>query len=207
METYQLIHTGAEVDTAVGRALVGGAIDNAITEVASDVSELDTRIDSAEDSISIVQTNITALQTGKQDNLTAGTNITIVDNVISASGGSGGGASIQTTTNVLKGDGAGNGVAATPGTDYLTITDKPESFTVTLTTSGWENKQQTVSNAKFVADGNGYDFFVAPAPGSVEAYRDGGVYMSAISNGSATFTCTDVLTSELTVNIQKVGVR
>lgn len=207
METYQLIYTGAEIDTAVGRALVGGAIDNAINEVASDVNALDTQLDSAEASISEAQTNITALQTGKQDKLTAGTNITIVNNVISASGGSGGGSSIQTTTNVLKGDGAGNAVAATPGTDYLTITDKPESFTVTLTTSGWENKQQIVSNAKFVADGNGYDFFVAPAPGSVEAYRGGGVYMSAISNGSATFTCTDVLTSELTVNIQKVGVR
>lgn len=32
---------------------------------------------------------------------------------------SGGGATIANTSNVLKGDGAGNGVAATPGTDYV----------------------------------------------------------------------------------------
>lgn len=34
--------------------------------------------------------------------------------------GSGGGATIAVTTNVIKGDNTGNGVAATPGTDYMT---------------------------------------------------------------------------------------
>jgi trimeric autotransporter adhesin len=37
----------------------------------------------------------------------------------SCSGGGGGGATIAHTTNVIKGDGAGNGAAATPGSDYV----------------------------------------------------------------------------------------
>jgi hypothetical protein len=39
--------------------------------------------------------------------------------ITAAANGSGGGATIASTSSVLKGDGAGNGVAATAGTDYV----------------------------------------------------------------------------------------
>lgn len=43
-----------------------------------------------------------------------------LDQILAAAGGGGGGATIAATSAVLKGDGAGNGIAATPGTDFAT---------------------------------------------------------------------------------------
>ena len=67
---------------------------NRIDGLSDDVGALDGRLDTAEDDIDSLETrmggaedDIDALESGKQDVLTAGDNITIEDNVISASGG------------------------------------------------------------------------------------------------------------------------
>lgn len=54
---------------------------------------------------------------------------------ILAGGGGGGGATIAATNEVLKGDGAGNGIAATPGTDFATVAQAAHSGGVIGTAS------------------------------------------------------------------------
>jgi hypothetical protein len=49
--------------------------------------------------------------------------------------GGGSSVTIQSTSLVIKGDGAGNGIAATPGTDYLTDNDGPVVYLATFPSS------------------------------------------------------------------------
>lgn len=61
-----------------------------LSSLSDDVGALDGRLNSAEDDIDNLENDVDSLETtlsNKQDSLTAGNNITIVDNVISASGG------------------------------------------------------------------------------------------------------------------------
>lgn len=61
-----------------------------LSSLSDDVSGLDGRLDNAEDDIDNLENDVDSLETAlssKQDTLTAGDNITIEDNVISANGG------------------------------------------------------------------------------------------------------------------------
>ena len=69
---------------------------------------------------------------------------------------------------------------------------------VTLSASGWSNLAQTVSVDGVTADNT---VVIAPAPASHDAYTEAGVKCSAQASGELTFTCADVPTVELTVNV------
>lgn len=72
-------------------------VDNQTIQIVN--GKLHANIDELDAEVNNLSDRITTLQTSKQDTLTAGANITIVDNVISATGGgSGGGASIDDST-------------------------------------------------------------------------------------------------------------
>ena len=58
-----------------------------VGQLESDVGTLQTKVDQHTQSISGLSTDVNGLKTSKQDKLTAGTNITIENNVISATGG------------------------------------------------------------------------------------------------------------------------
>ena len=78
-----------------------------------------------------------------------------------------------------------------------------KSFTVTLTTTGWSNKAQTVSNSNFVT--SGYAYMVSPASASFLDYGSAQIYADDVTtNGQMTFHCEDVPSSALTVNITRV---
>ena len=57
---------------------------NQINSLSDDVSALDGRLDDAEDDIDNLENDVDSLESSKQDVLTAGTGISIVNNVISA---------------------------------------------------------------------------------------------------------------------------
>lgn len=69
--------------------------------------------------------------------------------------------------------------------------------TVTLTTT-WSSKTQTVSATGVTASNT---VIITPTPTSYNAYCEYGVYCSAQSSGTLTFTCDEVPTSSLTVNV------
>lgn len=71
-------------------------VDNQTIQIVN--GKLHANIDELSNEVNNLSNRVTTLQTSKQDTLTAGTNITIVDNVISAIGGGGGGASIDDST-------------------------------------------------------------------------------------------------------------
>ena len=91
------------------------------------------------------------------------------------------------------------------GTSYTTPSLKGESGitvqTVTLASSGWTNKTQTVSASVTATD----DVFISAAPASISAYTTAKVYCSGIGNGTLTFVCTDVPSADLTVNVGVIG--
>ena len=81
--------------------------------------------------------------------------------------------------------------------------DKSVAFTVTLTSAGWSNNAQTVSNANFLSAG--YAYTVAPASGSFANYADAMVYADDVTtNGRMVFHCDSVPTANLTVNILRM---
>lgn len=78
-----------------------------------------------------------------------------------------------------------------------------KSFTVTLTTTGWSSKAQTVSNANFVT--SGFAYIVSPASTSFLDYGTAQIYADDVTTtGQMTFHCEDVPSSALTVNIVRV---
>ena len=78
-----------------------------------------------------------------------------------------------------------------------------KGFTVTLSSSGWSSNAQTVSDEKFIA--SGYSYIVSPASSSFADYASAQIYADDVStNGQMTFHCTDVPSSNLTVNIVRV---
>lgn len=70
--------------------------------------------------------------------------------------------------------------------------------TATLTVAGWSNNQQTVSVSGITASNT---VIVSPAPASVSAYGNAGIYASAQGAGTLTFTCTTVPTAAININI------
>ena len=71
-------------------------VDNQTIQMVN--GKLHANIDELGNEVNNLSDRVTTLQTSKQDTLTAGANITIVDNVISAIGGGGGGVSIDDST-------------------------------------------------------------------------------------------------------------
>ena len=71
-------------------------VDNQTIQIVN--GKLHANLDELGNEVNDLSNKVTTLQTSKQDTLTAGANITIVDNVISAIGGGGGGVSIDDST-------------------------------------------------------------------------------------------------------------
>ena len=113
-------------------------------------------------------------------------------------GGSGSGTSTATMEFV-----AGTGITLTDDTTNkkLTIGCSVTSFsstTATLTTAGWSSNAQTVSVTGVTASNT---VIVSPAPSSYADYCTCGVFCSAQSAGTLTFTCSETPPSALTVNV------
>ena len=77
-----------------------------------------------------------------------------------------------------------------------------ERITITLSSSGWSNNQQSVTATGVTADN---DVFVSPAPGSYDAYCESGVRCESQSSNRLTFKCTEKPTSNLSVNVKIFG--
>ena len=75
--------------------------------------------------------------------------------------------------------------------------------TATLAVASWSNNAQTVSVSGVTASNT---VIVSPAPASHEAYAKAGVYCSAQASGKLTFTCKNVPSAALTVNVIVLGV-
>ena len=76
-----------------------------------------------------------------------------------------------------------------------------KSYTLTLPAASWSENSQTVSVSGIVADETAQQITAMPAAASQAAYYAAGVYASAQSAGSLTFTCTTVPTEDLTVYV------
>ena len=79
---------------------------------------------------------------------------------------------------------------------------KHSTISVTLSSSSWSSKTQTVT-ASGVTTSN--SIVASPAPASHAAYSAAGVYCSAQASGKLTFTCDQVPSANLTVNIMILG--
>ena len=109
----------------------------------------------------------------------------------------------------LKSDGTG-AISAAASIETDDIADEAVAFakieegathtdaTVTLTAAGWSSNTQTVDVSNVKADST---VIVSPAPESFKAYGESGIYCSAQAEGKLTFTCEDVPTADLTVNV------
>ena len=73
-----------------------------------------------------------------------------------------------------------------------------KSVTVTLTTSGWNSNSQTVS-VSIVSANN--IVIVSPVPEDQDTYSKCGIKCSAQSNGSLTFTCKTLPTTDIHINV------
>lgn len=78
------------------------------------------------------------------------------------------------------------------------VDSRKATASVTLGASGWSGKAQVVSVPGVTVDNT---VLVTPAPGSYVAYGEAVVYCSAQGNGSLTFTCDEVPTGDLAVNV------
>lgn len=106
-----------------------------------------------------------------------------------------------TVSGLLKGDGSGGVSAAVAGTDYQSPV---KSATVTLSANAWSGNSQTINISNVTA---GSLVTVAPVPTAQNrtAYLEAGVYCSAQGAGTLTFTCEDVPSVNLNVNIQIIN--
>lgn len=118
-----------------------------------------------------------------------------------------GGANPATATPLMDGTAAVGTATKYAREDHVHPTDTSravaadfKAFTVTLSSSGWSSNAQTVSDAKFIA--SGYSYIVSPASSSFADYGAAQIYADDVStNGQMTFHCTDVPSSNLTVNV------
>ena len=106
-----------------------------------------------------------------------------------------------TVSGLLKGNGSGGVSAAVAGTDYQSPV---KSATVTLSANAWSSNSQTINLANVAANSL---VTVAPVPTAQNrtAYLEAGVYCSAQGAGTLTFTCEDVPSVNLNVNIQIIN--
>jgi hypothetical protein len=72
------------------------------------------------------------------------------------------------------------------------------SISVTLSASWWSNNSQTVT-ATWVTTTN--SVVISPDPSSFEDYTWATIYCSAQATNSLTFTCSDVPSNDITVNV------
>lgn len=111
------------------------------------------------------------------------------------------------TTSILKGDGAGGVVAATPETDYAS----PETMRkVTLTVAGWSSstKQQTVAVSGVLSDSTKQKVTCSPVDESYGSVWNT-CYVQCVGHAadSLTFQCDEIPTAavEVFVSIQSVS--
>lgn len=82
----------------------------------------------------------------------------------------------------------------------------PVKLTLTLTTAGWSENTQTVTNTALKA--SGFSYIVSPAYASISAYNDAGIRAQDVTtDGSMTFVCDSVPSVAVTVEILKVRVQ
>ena len=72
------------------------------------------------------------------------------------------------------------------------------TITVTLTSAGWSSSTQTVTATGVTASNT---VIVSPAPANIQDYANAWIYASAQGSGTLTFTCEEVPTSAITVNV------
>lgn len=81
--------------------------------------------------------------------------------------------------------------------------DKSVSFTVSLSAAGWADNAQTVSDARFLAEG--FAYIVSPVSGNFYDYGDAGIYAEDVNtDGQMVFHCEDAPDTDLTVNIVRM---
>ena len=110
-------------------------------------------------------------------------------------------ASIPKTSAILKGNGSGGLVAATPETDYASPVFMRK---VTLTVAGWNSstKQQSVTVSGILADTTKQCIYPAPVDTSYDsAWNSCGVLCVAQAADSLTFQCAEVPTSAIEVYV------
>ena len=100
-----------------------------------------------------------------------------------------------TASGILKGNGTGGVSAAVAGTDYQA---PKKTATATLTAADWTDNEQTVSVTGVTAANS---VVITPAPAFVTAYGEAGIICTEQDAGTLTFTCEDVPTAALTVNV------
>ena len=109
--------------------------------------------------------------------------------------------SVPSTTSLLKGNGSGGLVAATPETDYASPGFMRK---VTLTVAGWNSgtKQQSVTVTGILADTTKQCIYPAPVDTSYDsAWNSCGVLCVAQAANSLTFQCSEVPTSAIDVYV------
>lgn len=77
-----------------------------------------------------------------------------------------------------------------------------KSFTVTLPSGGWSDNTQSVTATGVTAANT---VIVSPAPASYLTYAEAQVRCTAQASNSLTFTCEDVPSAELTVNVTVIN--
>ena len=84
--------------------------------------------------------------------------------------------------------------------DLTTKNDKLEAVTISLTVEGWDSSAmtQTVAVHNVTVDNI---VWVSPAPASFDAYGDAGIRATAQGDGTITFTCTNVPTEVISVEV------
>ena len=105
------------------------------------------------------------------------------------------------TTSILKGNGSGGLVAATPETDYASPVFMRK---VTLTAASWNSstKQQSVTVTGVLADTTAQCIYPAPVDTSYDsAWNSCGVLCVAQTTNSLTFQCSEVPTSAIEVYV------
>ena len=108
---------------------------------------------------------------------------------------------VPSTTSLIKGNGSGGLVAATPETDYASPVFMRK---VTLTVAGWNSgtKQQSVTVTGILADTTKQCIYPAPVDTSYDsAWNSCGVLCVAQAANSLTFQCSEVPTSAIEVYV------
>lgn len=115
--------------------------------------------------------------------------------------------SVPSTTSLLKGNGSGGIVAATPETDYASPVSMRK---VTLTTAGWNanTKQQTVTVSGVLTDRTKQKVICSPVDESYDSAWNA-CYVQCVGHGadSLTFQCDEIPTAavEVFVSIHSVS--
>lgn len=108
---------------------------------------------------------------------------------------------VPATTSLIKGNGSGGLVAASPETDYASPVFMRK---VTLTVAGWNSstKQQSVTVSGILADTTKQCIYPAPVDTSYDsAWNSCGVLCVAQAANSLTFQCSEIPTSAIEVYV------